>query len=205
MFLKKLASLSLALALVYSISLPARAELLKNFKTDGSIETKSFAIDNETDRNVTADDYRGETRVRIMAGGSFDLLDDVHARILLRKNNRLQGQDSSGVGTGSSENLNQVQSAVAVDNAYVKIDKVFSHVDLTMGRQFYGDGGDLNIYFGVQPDDLLNVTALDVFRADADLFGVAKFQGIAGKTLETTPVAAADVPPAPFNVNSDRD
>jgi len=47
---KKLASLGLALALAYSISLPARAELVKNLKTDGSIETRSIAIDNETDR-----------------------------------------------------------------------------------------------------------------------------------------------------------
>src|SRR5882724_7246236 len=160
MFLKKLACLGLALALVYSISLPARAELLKNFKTDGSIEVKSFGIDNETDRNGSADDYRSDTRTRILVGGSFDLLDDVHSRILLRKNNRLQGQ--------ASENANSVQTALSVDNAYVKIDKVFGHVDLTIGRQFYGDSSDLLIYFGVQPDDLLSVTALDTFRVDAD-------------------------------------
>src|SRR5438552_4175920 len=123
MSLKKLASLSFALALVYSISLPARAELLKNFKTDGSIETKSISIDNETDRNGTVDDYRGETRTRIMAGGAFDLLDDVHARVLLRKNNRLYGQ--------AAENGDGIQTAISVDNAYVKIDKVFKHIDLT--------------------------------------------------------------------------
>ena len=126
MFVKKLASLSFALALVYSISLPARAELLKNFKTDGSIEVKTFGIDNETDRNGTADDYRSETRSRILLGGSFDLLDDVHSRILLRKNNHLQGQ--------AVESVQTVESAVAIDNGYVKIDKVFGHVDLTIGR-----------------------------------------------------------------------
>src|ERR1051326_3634860 len=148
---KKLACLSCALALVYSISLPARAELLKNFKSDGSIEVKSFSIDNETDFNGTADDYRGETRTRIMAGGAFDLLDDVHARVLLRKNNRLYGQ--------AAENANSVQTALSVDNAYAKIDKVFKQIDLTMGRQFYGDSTDLLIYYGLQPDDLLSVTA----------------------------------------------
>ena len=106
MFLRKLASLTLALALVYSISLPARAELLKNFKADGSIETKSFGIDNETDRNGSADDYRSETHTRVLIGGSFDLLDDVHSRVLLRKNNRVYG--------GGSENGNTVQSNVLV-------------------------------------------------------------------------------------------
>src|SRR5882672_7888670 len=100
MSVKKLASLGFALALVYSISLPARAELIKNFKTDGSIEVKSFGIDNETDRNGSADDYRSETRTRITLGGSFDLLDDVHSRILLRKNNRAYGQ--------AAENANSV-------------------------------------------------------------------------------------------------
>src|SRR6266849_3379933 len=173
MFVKKLASLCFALALVYSISLPARAELLKNFKTDGSIEVKSLSIDNETDRNGSADDYRGETRSRIMVGGSFDLLDDVHSRVLLRKNNRLYGQ--------TAENVNGVETALSVDNANVKIDKVFGHVDLTMGRQFYGNSTDLLIYFGLQPDDLLSVTALDIFRTDVDIMGWAKFQGIAGK------------------------
>src|SRR5258706_7610480 len=205
MSLKKLASLSLALALVYSISLPARAELLKNFKIDGSIETKSISIDNETDFNGTADDYRGETRTRILVGGSFDLLDDVHSRVLLRKNNRLHGQ--------AAETASGVQDNITLDNAYVKIDKVFKHIDLTMGRQFYGDSSDLLIYYGLQPDDLLSVTALDIFRADADLMGMAKFQGIAGKTAETTARSDAGVnissvdngPSGPSNANSDSD
>lgn len=196
MSLKKLASLSFALALVYSISLPARAELLKNFKTDGSIEVKTFGIDNETDRNPSVDDYRSDVRTRIQVGGSFDLLDDVHARVQLRKNNRVYGQ--------AAENANSVQTALSVDNAYVKIDKVYKHVDLTMGRQFYGSGDDLNIYFGPLPDDLLSVLAVDVFRADADLNGWAKFTGIAGKTAETTGVSAT-TPPAASNVNSDTD
>src|SRR5688572_11292146 len=117
MSVKQIASLSSVLALVFSISLPAHAELLKNLKTDGSIETKSFGIDNETDFNGSADDYRAETRTRVLVGGSFDLLDDVHSRVLLRKNNRVHG--------GGAENLNTVQSNVVVDNAYFKIDKVF--------------------------------------------------------------------------------
>src|SRR5262249_54315629 len=205
MSLKKLTSLSFALALVYSISLPARAELLKNFKTDGSIEVRAYSIDNETDRNPTADDYRGDIRQRIMVGGSFDLLDDVHARVLLRKNNRLYGQ--------AAENANSVQTALSVDNAYVKIDKVFKHIDLTMGRQFYGNGNDITIYYGPQNDDILSVTALDVFRTDADLGDWAKFQGIAGKAVtgvttaaaaETTPTSAT-APPAPSFANTDTD
>ncbi len=193
---KRLLCLGLALALAETISLPVRAELLKNFKTDGSIEVRSFGIDNETDYSGVTDDYRSETRTRIFIGGSFDLLDDVHARVLLRKNNRLQGQ--------AAENGNSVQTALSVDNAYTKIDKVFGHMDLTMGRQFYGDSNSLNIYFGPQNDDLLSVTALDAFRADADIMGWVKFQGIAGKTVESTAVSAT-APAGPTNANSDTD
>src|SRR5260221_2853491 len=185
MSVKKLASLSFALALVYSISLPARAELLKNLKTDGSIETRSFGIDNETDRNGRKDDYRGETNYRILVGGSFDLLDDVHGRVLFNKND-LQGA------TGTAGNsVEGIEIATLVQNAYVKIDKVFGHVDLTIGRQFYGDGNDLNIYFGPNNDDKLSVASLDIFRADADIMGWAKFQGIAGKLADTGAIGAA--------------
>ncbi len=182
MFVKKLASLSLALALVYSISLPARAELVKNFKADGSIETRVFGIDNETDRDSATDDYRSEVNTRLMLGGSFDLLDDVHARILLRKNNRQYGN--------AGEDLNTVQSNLVVDNAYAKIDKVFGHMDLTMGRQFYGNPNDLVIYFGPTNDEVLSVTAVDLFRADMGLKDFGKLQLIAGKIADTSATGA---------------
>ncbi len=196
MSVKKLASLSFALALVYSISLPARAELLKNLKTDGSIETRSFGIDNETDRNGRKDDYRAETNARLMLGGAFDLLDDVHARVALTNNHAFFGENADGttptarIGGNGSSDLNSLQSNTFVDNAYVKIDKVFGHVDLTMGRQFYGDSNDPNIYFGPNNDDILSVNALDIFRTDADIMGWAKFQGIAGKVADTGAIGA---------------
>jgi hypothetical protein len=178
MFLRKLASLSFALALVYSVSLPAHAELLKNFKVDGSIETRSFSADNLTDRNSATDDHRGETTFRLMTGGTFDLLDDVHAKLLIDKT----GQQGGTTG----QDLNTVQSSILVDNAYAKIDKVFGHVDLTIGRQFYGDPNDINIYFGPNDDQLLTVNSVDLFRADADIMGWAKFQGIAGQTVTSS-------------------
>jgi hypothetical protein len=162
------------------MGMSAHAELLKNLKWDGSLETRSFSIDNETDLDSSTDDHRGETRTRVMVGANFDLLDDVHSRILLRKNNRVHG--AAG---GTSENGDTVQTAIRVDNAYVKIDKVMDRGDLTIGRQFYGDPNDLVIYFGPNNDDVLSVNALDTFRADADLGGWAKAQGLAGKRSDT--------------------
>jgi hypothetical protein len=192
---RKLFSSSLVLGLVLSFVFPAHADLLKNLKTDGSIETRSFGIDNENDRNGAVDDYRSETNYRVMVGATTDLLDDVHARISLTKN-ALQGS-----GHGS---ITSVQGTTFFDNAYFKVDKVFGHVDLTAGRQFYGDSNDLVIYFGPQNDSILSVTSLDAFRADADVMGFAKFHGIAGKIADTG-VATTPVPPGPSIANSNSD
>jgi len=201
MSVRKIASLSFALALVYSISLPARAELLKNLKTDGSIETRSYSVDNLTDRNGTADDYISQTNVRIMVGASFDLLDDVHSRILL---DNASGGSKAVFGTGPG-NIGSQETAFSFDNAYVKIDKVFGHVDMTIGQQFYNDPSDLVIYFGPQNNDVLSVTSLSAFRADTDLLGVAKFQGIAGKTADNASQTSVLASPNPANSNSDTD
>lgn len=194
--MKQLSSYILSLALVLSISLPGRAELLKNFKSDGSIQVRSFGINNETDRNSRADDYRSESRTRILVGGSFDLLDDVHARVELGKNNRLYGQ--------AGENANSVQTALAVTNANVKIDKVFGRVDLTMGRQYYNNPNDLVIQYNPNNDDILSIGALDAFRADASLGDWGKLVTIFGKTAEGT-ATSATAPAGPSNSNSDTD
>src|SRR5882762_6648072 len=98
MLAKRLCCSGLALGLVVAITYPVRAELFKNLKTDGSIETRSFGIDNETDRNGATNDYRGETNYRLMFGASFDLLDDVHGHLLLNKN-ALQGSGAGSIET----------------------------------------------------------------------------------------------------------
>ena len=98
MYAKRLCCSGLALGLVVVVSHPVRAELFKNLKTDGSIETRSFGIDNESDRNGSTNDYRGETNYRLMLGASFDLLDDVHGRVLLNKN-ALQGSGAGSIET----------------------------------------------------------------------------------------------------------
>lgn len=185
---KKLVSLGAILALVPFISLPAQSELFKNLKTDGSIETRTFAIDNETDRNGNADDYRSETNTRFMLGANFDLLDDVHARLAISRSPRM--------GTGAPT-ITNVENTLSFHNGWVKIDKVFGFADMTIGRQFYGESDDLNIYFGPQGDELLSVTSVDLFRSDIGIAnGWARFTGIAGKTADaatgTTPTTNTD-------------
>jgi hypothetical protein len=192
--MRRLSSMVLALAMVLSITLPSRAELFKNFKTEGSLELLTMGVNNGTDRNSAADDYRSEMQTRVMLGGTWDLLDDVHAKLLLRKNNRLYGN--------SGESTQDVQDNVFLDNAYAKIDKVFGHVDVTFGRQFYGQGDDLVIYFGPNADDLLSVNSLDTFRVDSDIMNVAKVTGIFAKRNE---VGTINPTPTDINANADTD
>lgn len=174
--------------------------LLQNLKLDGRLQTRSFGIDNELSASsLPASDFRGETRVRLLVGSRFDLLNHVSARVVLSKNNRLLGQ--------GPETAHGVHSAVQLQEAHIRIPDVFDRADVTLGRQFYGRPNDLIIYFGPGNNDLLTVAALDVFRADGKLGDWASVTGIAGKTVEATffgspfPVG----PPAADRTNTDTD
>src|SRR5271157_6010068 len=73
-----------------------------------------------------------------------------------------------------------------------------------MGRQFYGRSDDLVIYYGVNNDDILSVTSLDAFRADADIMGWAKFQGIAGKLADVGGAVNSDTDLWGGELNTDK-
>lgn len=194
--MSRLSSLILALALVASVSMPGRSEILKNLKTDGGIEVRAFGIDNEADLSGATDDHRSDIITRLSLGGSFDILDDVHARVQLAKNNRQYGE--------AQEDLNDVQSSIDVTNAYVKIDKVFGVMDLAMGRQYFGNEDDLIVYFGPKNDDALSITALDLFRADGSIKDWAKVTLIGGKTSSVTGNVNNDTDLWGAEVNSDK-
>ena len=155
--MKKLLGSTLALAML--VPAGANAELLKNFKASGSLEVSAVSANNITDINTRTYDKIGNAQTRVMVHGDWDLLDDVHARVSLTKNDRTYGS--------GSQNLNTVQSALLVDESYVKIDKLFGGLDTTLGRQFYGEAGDLVIYFGPKYQLYgMPVTALDGGRFD---------------------------------------
>lgn len=178
------------------VSGPVHAALLSNLRFDGRLQTRSFGINNElSSSSLPASDFRGETRVRLLVGSRFDLLDHVGARVTLSKNNRLMGQ--------GAESVHTIQTAVQVQEAHVRIPDVFDRADLTIGRQFYGRPNDLIVYFGPVNNDLLSVAALDVFRADGKLGEWASVTGIAGKSVESTFASLAS--PAADRTNTDAD
>jgi hypothetical protein len=203
--MKKLLGSTLALSMLFPAG-SANAELLKNFKLGGQIDLQSTAARNVTDfttrqnnnGGATFNDRIGDTQTRIMIHGDWDILDDVHAKVTVRKNDRAWGT-AGGTGQGPASNSQPVGTAGAnilgqtfVDQAYFKIDKVAGSVDATFGRQFYGNSGDMVVYYG--PSDKASyglwVTAIDAVRADwsNDTVGLTV---LAGKTAGTAAMGVA--------------
>jgi hypothetical protein len=192
---KKLLGSTLALGMLFPAI--AQAELVKGLKFGGQFDLQSTSGRNVTDfatrpQGANANNDRiGDAQTRIMLHADWDLLDDVHAKVTLRKNDRTWGT-TGGTAQGpvsKSQALEptggtDVLGNIFVDQAYIKIDKVFGAVDATMGRQFWGTSGDMVAYWG--PSDKaaygLWVTAVDALRADwsNDMIGLT---GLAGKTV----------------------
>lgn len=183
MHINKLLGSTLALAMLFPAG-QANAELLKNLKFSGQLDIQGVNAHNVEDFATRKDfaaalnqDRVSDTQTRVMISADWDLLDDVHSRVTLEKNNRRWGTPAA---TAKGETLTVVQGAITVDEANVKIDKVFGVMDLTAGRQFFGNPGDLIVYYG--PSDKpyygLPVSGIDAFRAD-----------IAGESLQLTALA----------------
>ncbi|HEX4047419.1 MAG TPA: hypothetical protein VH309_06270 [Elusimicrobiota bacterium] len=155
--MKKLLGSTFALALL--VPAVANAQLLKNFKMSGSLEVDAVDATNVTDFSTKKYDNLGTVQTRLMVHADWDVLDDVHAHVSIDKNNRTYG-------TGA-ESLTAVQGDLTVDESYVKIDKLFGALDTTIGRQYYGEPGDLVVYFGPKYNLYgMGITALDGGRFD---------------------------------------
>jgi hypothetical protein len=188
--MKKLLGSTLALAMF--VPAGANAELLKNLKISGQLDISAVNANNITDyvsgptgpnstpANSDNRDRIGAAYTRTMLKADWDLLDDVHARINLTKGNSWFGnQRAYGQ---QAESLQAVQNEVTVEEANIKIDKLFGFADTTIGKQFYGQPGDLIVYYGPRDSYGLYVTALDAFRFDwnGDKFGIT---GVVGKSI----------------------
>ncbi|MFA5859138.1 MAG: hypothetical protein WC955_08725 [Elusimicrobiota bacterium] len=147
---------------------------VKNMFISGSADISVLAIDNETDfsgtySDGTNDDYEDDTKSRVLLTYGFDVGDDIIVRLVLNKNNdywdSLQGM----------EKLDNLTADIRVYNAYFQyrygIPGIFG-TKFTVGRQFFGNPGDLALYFGPVDDFNLSVNSLDMLRFEAErLFG----------------------------------
>lgn len=213
--MKKLLGTTLAVALL--VPGPASAEILKNLKVSGSLDIQTTASRNAHDFTtrgdtvgaaaITGQDRIGSVVTRLMADLKWDLLDDVHSVVTLRKNDRAWGGTGNlgtAQGAAGGQSVNGVAATgvlgnVYLDRANVTIDKLFSHVDTTLGRQFYGDAGDLVFYMGPKDHYGLYVTAIDAARFDMANDWMA-FSGLAGKTAQSGSLAPGGGGAADTNV-----
>ncbi|MFH1726709.1 MAG: hypothetical protein ABII00_19035 [Elusimicrobiota bacterium] len=178
----------------------ANAEMFSNLKFSGSLDLQGNSARNTQDFMTGADgpvpannnDRVSDMITRTMVHADWDLLDDVHAKVTVRKNDRTWGPAAAGQAGAANTAANPsgsqvigaagVMAAIYVDQAYFTIDKVFGAVDMTLGRQFYGEPGDHIIYWGPRDDYGLTTTAIDAFVADVGNDFVT-FSGIAGKMI----------------------
>jgi len=141
--MKKLIAMLALLAFAGNI---ASAELLKNFKYDGKLEVHGYSLNN-ADYNKNAQDKRGETETRVQINAGFDLNDDADAVVSLVKNNRAYGDNSESVNANTTVANDGVLGNIWVEQAYVNLKGVFG-LDHKLGRQYYGEAGDMVIYYG---------------------------------------------------------
>ena len=133
--MKKLLGLLLMMTMVY----PASADVLKNVDLKGEIQT----IASDVHHNPN-DLYNSGTNLRVFAGASFDLVEDVRANLLFGYTNTW-GQSSNGP-TGS--NIQHYWDNVELAEANIVLSNLFDCFELTIGRQFYGDEDSAVMYFG---------------------------------------------------------
>jgi len=201
--MKKLLGTAIAAILMFPVS--SSAELLKNLKVSGNLDMQMNSAQNVTDASHTTQDRVSNVITRTMLHGDWDMLDDVHGNITLRKNDKAWG-DTGGIGQGATGNSQQVSGAagtgvlgnIFMDRANVSIDKVFGWADVKVGRQFYGEKGDLIWYAGPRDTASQDVMSVDAFRIQGENDWV-KFDGLAGQL--TNALGAAFGAGAAANVN----
>ena len=140
--MRKLLGLALAAAVLFGAT-SAKAEILKNFKADGQLYLLGV-YDKNTQNAVN--DINSQTLPKLYLGMGFDLLDDVHAKVTFSKDNIYWGSYSAG-GKGESIFYGLLYS-VYMDEAYVAIDNMFDKFSGKVGRQYYGQEGDMVMYYG---------------------------------------------------------
>jgi hypothetical protein len=176
------------LAVVAFASSMAGAELLKNFKYDGKVEVNAYQTKNATDLNTKVKDTSSEVETRVQVNAGFDLNEDVNAVVSAVKCNRKYGN----TGTATGESIDNITAAVTFEQAYMNLKGVLGF-DHRLGRQYYGNEGDLVVYYGpiMYPYTAsLPVTAIDAWTGWYKT-GKWDLHAVSGKQANTT-IGATD-------------
>ncbi len=139
--MKKLLGLALALA----VAMPASAELLRNFELTGDVQV--IASDVRHNINTPADAMNSGTNLRVLAGGSFDLAENVRANLMFQYINVWGEGPTAEIGT-IGKSVDDYMNEVRLVEANVEMKEIFGWLDVKAGRQFYGEEDSTVIYFG---------------------------------------------------------
>src|SRR5438552_932021 len=126
--MKKLLGAALSAALVFP-SGPASAELLKNLKVNGGMDIQANSSMNITDfstnqgaaivpggARTSFNDRIGNALTRTWVGMMWDMLDDVHAKATVRKNDRTWGT-AGGSGANGAQGATGSQDVIGGSGA----------------------------------------------------------------------------------------
>ncbi len=184
------------LAVVALVSSVASAELLKNFKYDGKVEVNAYHMTNAYDFNSKTKDTDSDIQTRVQLNAGFDLNEDVNAVVSAIKNNRSYGN----TGTATGESIDGITAAVTFEQAYLNLKGVLG-IDHKLGRQYYGNEGDLVVYYG--PTGYPYIWGLPVSALDAwtGWYKTGKWDmhAVSGKVTNT--YAAAPLPGSDTDIN----
>ncbi len=129
----------LGLLLVLTMGYPVSADVLKNVDLKGEIQT----IASDVHHNPN-DLYNSGTNLRVFAGASFDLVEDVRANLLFGYTNVWGTSTNAEKGT----NIQHYWDNVDLAEANIVLSNLFDCFELTIGRQFYGEEDSAVMYFG---------------------------------------------------------
>lgn len=195
--MKKLLGLLLVMTMAWPVA--ASADVLKNVDLKGEVQVIGSDV-----RANESDAYNSGTNLRVMAGASFNLVEDVRANLMFQYANAWGNAPlaDQGFGTNGRTAQNYLDD-VKLAEANVVLSNLFDCFELTIGRQFYGDENSAVMYFGpnhynAERYGLAN--SLDAvkftYSDDAKAFTV-----LAGRVVTNT--NPADVTPAPAVLTDD--
>ena len=139
--MRKLLSLLVAAVL---LPVAANADILKNVKLTGEIQTIASDVKTNADYlnlGSGATWYNSGAKTRALAGLSFDVVEDVTANVLFQYAYNWGDNNYTNNGFSNGEGAKLV-------NANVVLHNLFCNLEVTVGRQFYGEDGSPIIYFG---------------------------------------------------------
>lgn len=134
----------LGLLLVMTMAWPVSAEVLKNVDLKGEVQVIGSDVRHNQD-NI----YNSGTNLRVLAGVSLDLVEDVRANLLFQYGNTWGNAPLAEQGIGTNgRSVQNYWDDVTVVEANVVLSNLFDCFEATIGRQFYGDEDSAVMYFG---------------------------------------------------------